>query len=127
MGVLVYLLLQHLSNMAFIGIVILISVSGIWIAGEAEELYGRKDCPCIVIDEVAGMLTTLALLPRGAGFLLAGFVSFRIFDILKPFPAGLAERRLPGGWGVMMDDILAGIYAGLAVKAVHWITFNSLL
>ena len=121
MGVLVYLLLQHLSYPIFIGIVVLISVSGIFIAGEAEKLYGEKDCPCIVIDEIAGMLTTLVWLPQGIGFLLAGFISFRIFDILKPFPVGLAERRLPGGWGIMMDDILAGVYAGLVVRVgVEW-------
>jgi phosphatidylglycerophosphatase A len=121
MGALVYLLLQHLSYPVFIGIVVLISVSGIFIAGEAENIYGRKDCPCIVIDEIAGMLTTLVLLPQGIGFLLAGFIAFRIFDILKPFPVGLAERRLPGGWGIMMDDILAGVYAGLVVRVgVEW-------
>ena len=121
MGVLVYLLLQHLSYPIFIGIVVLISVSGIFIAGEAEKLYGKKDCSCIVIDEIAGMLTTLVLLPQGIGFLLAGFIAFRIFDILKPFPAGLAERRLRGGWGIMMDDILAGVYAGLVVRVgVEW-------
>ena len=121
MGVLVYVLLQHLSYPVFIGIVVLISVSGIFIAGEAEKLYGEKDCPCIVIDEIAGMLTTLVLLPQGIGFLFAGFIAFRIFDIVKPFPAGLAERRLPGGWGIMMDDILAGVYAGLVVRVgVEW-------
>lgn len=121
MGVLVYLLLQHLSYSILIWTVVLISVSGIFIAGEAEKLYGKKDCSCIVIDEIAGMLTTLVWLPQGIGFLLAGFIAFRIFDILKPFPAGLAERRLPGGWGVMMDDILAGVYAGLVVRVgVEW-------
>ncbi|MBI5039487.1 MAG: phosphatidylglycerophosphatase A [Nitrospirae bacterium] len=121
MGALVYLLLQHLSYPVFIGMVVLISVSGIFIADEAEKLYGKKDCPCIVIDEIAGMLTTLVLLPQGIGFLLAGFIAFRIFDILKPFPVGLAERRLPGGWGIMMDDILAGVYAGLVVRVgVEW-------
>ena len=121
MGALVYLLLQHLSYPVFIGIVVLISVLGIFIAGEAENIYGRKDCPHIVIDEIAGMLTTLVLLPQGIGFLLAGFIAFRIFDILKPFPVGLAERRLPGGWGIMMDDILAGVYAGLVVRVgVEW-------
>lgn len=121
MGVLVYLLLQHLSYPVRIGMVVLISVSGIFIADEAEKLYGKKDCPHIVIDEIAGMLTTLVLLPQGIGFLLAGFIAFRIFDIVKPFPAGLAERRLPGGWGIVIDDLLAGIYAGLVVRVgVAW-------
>ncbi len=120
-GVLAYLLLQNLSNAAYITIVILIAISGIYISGKAEDIYQVKDSRHIVIDEIAGMLITFIFLPnKGINFLLAGFVSFRIFDILKPFPIGLIDRRLEGGWGIMLDDVLAGIYANLLVRVLGW-------
>lgn len=123
-GVLIYLLLQNLSNITYIAFIILIFISGIFIAGEAENIYQKKDSPYIVIDEIAGMLITFLFLPKGPKgpkwliFLLAGFITFRIFDILKPFPARLVERRLAGGWGVMCDDILAGVYANLFIRGI---------
>jgi phosphatidylglycerophosphatase A len=73
---------------------------------------GSKDPQCVVIDEVAGMLVALAFAPPSLLGLGAAFVFFRTFDILKPFPVGRLER-LPGTWGVMMDDLAAGILAGL--------------
>lgn len=119
-GVLAYLLLQNLSNAVFTAIVILISALGIYIAGKAENIYQKKDCPRIVIDEIAGMLLTFISLPKGINFLLAGFISFRIFDIFKPFPIRLIDRRLKGGWGIVLDDILAGVYANLLVRVFGW-------
>ena len=118
-GVLAYLLLQNLSNAAYITIVILIALSGIYLSGKAEDIYQVKDSRYIVIDEIAGMLITFIFLPKGINFLFAGFVSFRIFDILKPFPIGLIDRRLEGGWGIMLDDVLAGVYANLLVRVLN--------
>ena len=115
-GVFAYLLLQNLSNGVYIAIVLLLTMAGIYIAGEAEGVYQEKDSSHIVIDEITGMLITFISLPKSVSFLLAGFIFFRIFDILKPFPARLAERRLSGGWGIMMDDVVAGVYANLLVR-----------
>jgi len=98
---------------------------GIWSAGKAEEVFGRKDPGQVVIDEVAGQLVTfLAAADRPRltwKWLLAGFVLFRVFDIIKPPPARNLER-LPGGWGIMLDDCAAGLYS-LAVLLVFrlWI------
>ncbi len=120
-GVLIYLLLQNLSNITYIAFIILIFIAGIFIAGEAENIYQKKDSPYIVIDEIAGMLITFLFFPigpKGLIFLLSGFITFRIFDILKPFPVRLMERRLAGGWGVMCDDIMAGVYANLVIRGV---------
>ena len=91
---------------------------GIWAADRAEQALGRKDPGAIVIDEVAGM--TLAVLPFPPTWpvLATGFVLFRIFDIWKPFPANDAQR-LPGGLGVMADDLVAGLYALLVVAALR--------
>lgn len=91
-------------------------LAGAWAAARAEKFFGRTDPGQVVIDEVAGQMTTFLLWP-GASFawLIAGFVLFRAFDVLKPFPAGRAER-VPGGWGIMLDDLVAGGYS-LAVMA----------
>jgi phosphatidylglycerophosphatase A len=93
-----------------------IAALAIWSAGRAEEVFGGKDHARIVIDEVAGMTTAALFVP--ATWLAAGvvFVVFRIFDVLKPFPAGLIDRRGRGGFGVVGDDLVAGVYAGLVTR-----------
>jgi phosphatidylglycerophosphatase A len=84
----------------------------------AERALGRKDPGAIVIDEVAGMALAVLLLPRTAGVLLAAFVLFRVFDVVKPYPAN-ALQRLRGGAGVMLDDLVAGVYALVALLAAR--------
>lgn len=90
----------------------------VWIASRAEQLIGEKDSPSIVIDEVAGMMVTLAGLPLTPLNLAAGFAAFRAMDVIKPFPARHIERKLPGGWGVVLDDVAAGIYGNLMLRAM---------
>ena len=92
---------------------------GVWAASAVERDCGQTDPPAVVVDEVAGMFVTLLWLPVGwvGGF--AGFLAFRIFDIVKPYPARAAER-LPGGWGVMADDLVAGAYAALTMRVLVW-------
>jgi len=84
---------------------------GVWAAGKAEKAFGRVDPGQVVIDEVMGQIITFLATPRisWAG-LIAGFILFRIFDIVKPFPARRCER-FPGGWGIMLDDGVAGLYS----------------
>ena len=84
--------------------------AGIWASHRVEEALGRKDPGVIVIDEVAGMMVAVLLVPRTPGVLLCAFLLFRLFDIWKPFPAREAEA-LRGGFGVMLDDLIAGVYA----------------
>ena len=91
--------------------------AGVWAATVAERFFGGIDPGPIVIDEVLGMLITLAFMPVGLNTALAGFVLFRIFDVIKPFPAGRFES-LHGGIGVMADDAMAAVYANLALRAV---------
>jgi phosphatidylglycerophosphatase A len=91
----------------------------VWSAGRGEQLLKKKD-PCeIVIDEVIGFWLTLVLFPLSLANLLIGFALFRFFDIVKPFPAGRAEG-IQGGWGIVVDDLVAGIYAcaGLALTQI---------
>lgn len=88
---------------------------GAWAAERAEIRLSRKDSPKIVIDEILGTLITMFLVPFRPATALAGFVFFRLFDILKPPPAGMIDRRMKGGFGVVLDDAVAGIYANLCV------------
>jgi phosphatidylglycerophosphatase A len=97
-----------------------ILIAGIWAADRAAKYLGKKDPQSIVIDEVSGQLIAyLGLLSIGPfphywKYLLLGFILFRVFDIWKPFPARQAES-LPGGWGIMADDWVAGIYAAIGL------------
>ena len=107
---------------ALFGAAVIAFVAGIWAAGIYSRHAGIKDAGPIVIDEVAGQWLTLAAFAPDAVTYLAGFVLFRAADIAKPWPANWADRALPGGIGVMLDDIIAGVYAGLALYALLWVT-----
>ena len=88
---------------------------GVWAASRAERFFGRVDPGHVVIDEVTGQMLTFLSAPDASWkWLLAGFLLFLVFDIVKPFPARRAER-LPGGWGIMTDDVVAGAYAMTAL------------
>jgi phosphatidylglycerophosphatase A len=90
---------------------------GVWAAGKAEDSWGRTDPGQVVVDEVVGQMITLLLIPSVTWkWLLGGFLLFRALDVLKPFPARQAER-IPRGWGIMLDDVVAGVY-GLVILAV---------
>jgi phosphatidylglycerophosphatase A len=91
-------------------LLVAVTVLGVWAADQAERLLGGKDPGAIVIDEVAGMMLAALLVPPTPSALLAAFVLFRVFDVLKPFPANVSQR-LRGGLGVMVDDLVAGLYA----------------
>jgi phosphatidylglycerophosphatase A len=97
---------------------LLITVLAIWSSGRAGVLLGQADPPLVVIDEVAGFLLVMSLLPFSWLILVSALVLFRLFDIFKPFPIKLLERRIKGGMGVVFDDLLAGVYAYVAVKGL---------
>ena len=88
----------------------------VWMSGEAEKVFKKKDSGLIVIDEIAGLLVTLFLIPWSVKSVVIGFFLFRLFDIVKPFPIRRLETKLPGGWGVVGDDVLAGIYANVVLR-----------
>ena len=88
----------------------IVTLVGTWAAQRAERLIGTKDPGAIVIDEVAGMTLSVLAFPPTIGVLITGFLLFRVFDVVKPFPARTSQR-LRGGVGVMIDDLIAGGYA----------------
>ncbi len=89
---------------------------GVWAAQRAEQRWG-EDPGRVNWDEVVGMMLSLCFLPRTSTVFILAFLAFRFFDILKPVPVSTAER-LPHGWGIMADDVMAGIYANLLVQAI---------
>jgi phosphatidylglycerophosphatase A len=92
---------------------------GVWLCGAASRMLGRHDPGNIVWDEMVGYWLTVALLPMTWGWWLAGFVAFRFFDILKPWPIRRLERAVGGGLGIMLDDVLAAVYAMLILAAAQ--------
>jgi len=100
-------------------VIAVVFAAGVWAATQTEKILGISDPGPVVIDEVLGMLITLASLPLGWGGVAAGFVLFRFFDVVKPYPAGRLESA-PGGWGIMLDDAMAGVYAHLALRLLVW-------
>lgn len=120
-GLVVYLLVWWAAS-PFVeaGLIALIFVAGTWAATRAERFFGGIDPGPVVIDEVLGMLITLAFLPVGWTAALAGFVLFRVFDVIKPYPANRLEK-FHGGFGIMADDAMAGLYANLSLRALLWL------
>ncbi len=116
----VYLLLVRLPWPLYLLTVAAWTVLAVYVSGAAEVLFGRKDDPRIVIDEICGFLIAMCCVAPTVVHVAAGFALFRAFDIVKPFPAGFFQRRLPGGCGVVMDDVAAGIYANLALQGLTW-------
>ncbi|MGH7496222.1 MAG: phosphatidylglycerophosphatase A family protein [bacterium] len=98
------------------GLIALFGIA-VWSAEAVAKAENRHDPSQVVIDEVVGMAVSVAFLPLTAATIAAGFVLFRIFDVTKPFPARRSER-LPGGWGIVMDDVVAGIYSNLVLRVV---------
>ena len=102
---------------AVIAAALMISLLGVWSGGKAALALGQKDPSCVVIDEVAGMLLAVAGLPARWEIYLSAFILFRLLDIFKPGPIRRAEN-LPGGWGIMADDLLAGLAVNLLFRVV---------
>lgn len=100
---------------------VILVLAAVWVAHHAERLLRAKDPGCIVIDEIAGMCVTMLAIPLTITTGLAGFFLFRFFDIIKPPPARYMEKRLKGGWGVVMDDVVAGIMAHITLRCGLWL------
>jgi phosphatidylglycerophosphatase A len=115
----VYLLLHNLSPPFWWSAVIIMFLFGIWICGRASRELGVADHPAIVWDEIVGFLITLSGVAFSWVNLILGFILFRLFDITKPWPISYLDRRVKGGLGIMLDDIAAGICAGIVLYLVN--------
>lgn len=120
-GLVVYLLVWWTgSPLVEVGLIAAIFAAGTWAATHAERFFGGIDPGPVVIDEVLGMLITLAFIPVGWPAALTGFFLFRVFDVIKPYPANRLEK-FHGGFGIMADDAMAGVYANLALRLLIWL------
>jgi phosphatidylglycerophosphatase A len=115
-GIFLYAMMKDLAPGPYFALCILIALIGAWAAGRAETILGARDSSSIVIDEIAGFLLAMFTVPTSWGFMAAGFLLFRAFDIVKPWPLRRLEE-LHGGPGVMLDDLGAGIYTNLVLQA----------
>ena len=106
------------STLVYAVVVLALVAAAIWAAGRAEDTLGGSDHSAIVVDEVAGMVATGLLLPGTWAAAVLGFALFRLFDVVKPYPAGLVDARVEGGLGVVGDDLIAGLYAGLVGRVI---------
>jgi phosphatidylglycerophosphatase A len=112
--------LLELPLAARVGIVLAVIAAGIWICGESARRLGRHDDQRIVLDEIAGvLLTSLAVVEKSLFALALVFVFFRFFDILKPWPIRDVDHSLHGGLGIMLDDLIAALYAAACVATIR--------
>jgi phosphatidylglycerophosphatase A len=111
----IYLLLQPLSLLLYGFILLLALIAGVWICQRTSEDLGVHDHGGIVWDEIVGYLVGMAFAPSGWSWILIGFLFFRLFDILKPWPIRWIDHRVEGGLGIMLDDVLAGLYTAMVV------------
>jgi phosphatidylglycerophosphatase A len=116
-----WLLIKDLPLPTYLLLLFVLFIVGFFVSGSAEKILDSPDAGCIVIDEVLGMFITLTLAPQHPAAWVLGFVLFRIFDIFKPFPVSWFDQRIHGGMGIMMDDVIAGLYALFSLHLLWWL------
>jgi len=115
----IYLLMQNLSLMTYLVLTAIAFVVGIWICQQSADWLGKEDPSAVVWDEIVGYLVTMIAAPQGWQWVALGFVLFRFFDILKPWPISIADKELHGGFGIMLDDVIAGIFAAGCIQLLY--------
>ncbi|RLA25340.1 MAG: phosphatidylglycerophosphatase A [Gammaproteobacteria bacterium] len=114
----IYLILVQANSWMYGIATVLCSIVGIWICGIAADKLGEHDFGGIVWDEIAGLLITMWFVDFSWQNLLLGFILFRVFDIIKPWPIKWIDQKVSGGLGIMLDDVLAGLFAGLVLLVI---------
>ena len=117
----IYLLIADLSLLHYTLFIAVTSLLGIWICGVASRQLKVHDHPGIVWDEFVGYWITMWAVPADWIWIIAGFVAFRVFDIVKPWPVSVLDRRVGGGLGIMVDDMLAGVMACITLHIAMWL------
>jgi phosphatidylglycerophosphatase A len=118
LGIPLFYFMSSLPLPAAFSLMIVFTLFSIWVAGKAEKSLKAKDPGCIVIDEIAGMGVTFLAIPFNIYLAVCGFIVFRFFDILKPFPVNYLEKRFTGGTGVVLDDVAAGVMSNIVLQII---------
>jgi phosphatidylglycerophosphatase A len=111
-------LVNSVNSVIYLLVVILLSLIGFWLCGKTAKDLGVHDHPGIVWDEIVGFLITMYLVPLSWVWIMVGFALFRVFDILKPWPIRVLDEKVEGGIGIMLDDIVAGIFAWVVLQII---------
>ena len=113
-----YWLMSDLSLWTYLAVTLVLFLFGCWLCGWSAGALGVHDHSGIVWDEVMGLLITMTAVHPGWGAVILGFAFFRLFDIWKPWPIRIVDARVGGGFGIMFDDVLAGVYAAICLQLV---------
>lgn len=116
-----YLVLQSLSLSMYLFLVILITIASMWLCDKVSKEINVHDHSGMCLDEIVGFLVTMIGAPHGFIWIVLGFALFRLFDIWKPWPIRYVDEQVKGGIGVILDDVIAGIYSLIILHILHWI------
>ena len=114
------LLLQSLGPIPYLVTLITFVFVAVWVSEQMVRITGKHDPQVVVIDEIVGYMVGMALIPHNIGFMTLGFVLFRVCDIVKFWPMNWMEKNLSGGWGIVMDDVAAGVVTQLLLRGLLW-------
>jgi len=115
-----YLVFQHASNLGYILFLLITILGSIWICNKASADLGVDDHQGMCLDEFIGYFVTMYHAPHGWGWIILGFILFRIFDIWKPWPIRFIDNNIHGGFGMILDDVLAGIYSCILIQILRY-------
>lgn len=118
----IYYVMQDWSMAIYLIVTIIAFIVGIWICQVSADWLQKDDPSAVVWDEIVGYLITMIAAPAGWQWMLIGFVLFRFFDIIKPWPISWADQKLHGGFGIMVDDVIAGIFAAVLLQLIFLIS-----
>ena len=116
-----YLMQSYLSLNFYLLTTAVICIIGVWVCDRSSHLLGVHDHSGIVWDEFAGYFITMIAAPKGWLWILLGFILFRLFDIWKPWPISYLDKHVSGGFGIMIDDIIAGLFALICLQTIHFV------
>ena len=117
----VYLIMTSLTLPVYLFVTAIAFILGVYLCGYTSRALGVHDHSGIVWDEIVGFMVTMIAVPNETGWIVAGFLLFRLFDILKPWPIKWVDTHLQGGFGIMFDDLLAGIFALVGLHLLHYV------
>jgi phosphatidylglycerophosphatase A len=119
-GIPFFFFMASLPLWGYLSLILAFFLFGVWLCDRSSKMLGVHDHGGIVWDEIVGYLVTMIAAPAGWEWVIVGFILFRIFDIFKPWPIAYLDRHVSGGFGIMVDDILAGVYAMLILQLLSY-------